>query len=93
MPETQTPILIPESAVPKQVLTGVQYVVTAVCSFLLGRGWVQADTVALVALLTPIVLVPAYGIYKTKVNNDEKKTIVQSEKTKVPSSVAQVVAS
>lgn len=86
-----TPILIPESAVPRQVLTGVQYVVTAICSFLLGRGWVQADTVALVALLTPVLLIPVYGIYRAKVNNDEKKIIVNSHKTKVPVDVARVV--
>jgi hypothetical protein len=89
---SKKPILIPDSAVPKQIMTAVQYVVTAVCSYLLGRGYLQQDTVTLIMLLLPIVVVPAYGIYKTYLANEKLKTIVNSPNTDVPNSVAEVVS-
>lgn len=85
-----TPIIVSDSSVPKQIITGAQYLVAMACSFALGRGWIGQDLVAQIAAATPAVVAVAYGVYKTWRNNEDKKTIINNPKTTVPASVALV---
>ena len=85
----ETPAIFGDS-VPKAIMTGVQYVVTAVCSYALGRQWFQADTVALIALLTPPIVAGVYGVFKTIKTNETAKAIINDPRTNIPPEVAQV---
>jgi hypothetical protein len=85
------PIIITDSSIGKQAVTAVQYIVTAVGAFLLGRGWIKEDTIVLMGLLIPVVVPAIIGMYKTWKGNEQKKSIVNDPQTIVPSNVAKVV--
>jgi len=70
-------IIVPNSSVAKQAAALTRYAMTAVGAYALGRGYVAADTMALISVILVTVLPGAYGIYETWRSNEQKKALAE----------------
>ena len=84
----EDPIVVPQSSFAKQAITLLRYAVSVVSGYVLGKGWVDGDTLAFIAVLITTVVPGVWGLYETWKNNEEKKTIIRDPSTDVPTDVA-----
>lgn len=78
------PVQVDPNTGVKSAVTAVQYIMSAVTSYALGKGWVNSNDVVQILALVPIIVPAAYGVYKTWVGNEKQKTM----EAKLPDSVA-----
>lgn len=86
MAEPQTPIIVSDTTATPTLGALIRYLLTAIGSFAIGRGWVTDETMQAATALAMIVGPAAYGIYLSWKN--KRKLITAADAA--PSSVAQV---
>lgn len=86
--DTTPPIIVKDSSKAEQATTLARYIVTAIGSFALARGWIESDVAELLVALVTIVMPTAYGVYSSYIAKRQLVTVA----TAAPDSVARVVS-
>jgi hypothetical protein len=87
MAETQTPITVSGNALPTTLASLLRYLVATLGTFLVAKGYVNAENLDGIATLAVTAATVGYGVYKSHQNRS--KLIVAAEAA--PNSVAKVV--
>lgn len=87
MTDSAPPITVTDNTLEGQITTLARYLLTAVGSFALGKGWIDGEALQMLTGLVTIAAPAAWGIWKTYTS--KKQRIVLAEAA--PNSVATVV--
>jgi hypothetical protein len=86
--DTTPPIEVTDNTLDGQITTLARYLVTAIGSYALGRGWIDGHMLQLLVALVTVIAPTAWGIYKTFVHKTQLITVAEA----APNRVAKVVA-
>ncbi len=89
MSTEDTPIIVTDNTLEGQIATLARYILTAVGSFALGRGWLDNEALQLLTGLVTVAAPTAYGIWKTYQTKVERITLAEA----APDTKAVVVSS
>lgn len=86
MNDPDKPIVVTDDTLLPQLASLGRYVLTAGGAYVLGKGWLDGDTLAFLSGLVTVAAPAIYGVYKTWSN----KTKLIAVASAAPDSVAQV---
>lgn len=66
--DTTPPIEVTDNTLEGQIATFARYLLTAVGSFALGKGWIDNEALQVITGIVTVAAPMAYGIYKTWTN-------------------------